>query len=187
MPVLIVITGLDRLASSERWSRLIDPLAAELQESGLGELPDLAGLRREFLETGVVEATEVAIRLENFDYGRELVDRLIAAAGLERRRKRQPERWRQFHCDDYFSSAYCEDGHWDEWGQYWCISPFDQVVEHEASAFLDVGGAGVDGIRFGYRRGYSGIWAYPVDGEFVFLADTVDAFLRQWLSGRITL
>jgi hypothetical protein len=184
---LIVVTGLDRLASSERWSRLIEPLAAELQKSGLGDLPDLTELTRELHEKGLVDVVEVAIRLKNLEYGREFVDRVTSAAGLGDCERLQPQRWRPFHCEDYFSSKFCKDGYWDESGQYWYVVPFDQVFENEESGFLDVGGAGVDGIRFGYRRGHGGLWAYPIDGEFRRLADTVDSFLRDWLAGKITL
>ena len=91
MSGLIVITGLEQLAPSERWERLIEPLASKLEESGLGELPDLSELARELHTSGRVEAREVAIRLRNFDYGMELVERVLKTAGLECVRRR-PER-----------------------------------------------------------------------------------------------
>lgn len=187
MSGLIVITGLDQLAPAERWSRLVNPLAAQFEESGLGELPDLAELRSEFRKKGGVNATEVAIRLVDFHYGHELVNRVMAAAGLEQREIIRPERWRPFHCDDYFASEYVRQGYWDELGQYWYLEPFDRIFENEERAFLVVGGAGVDGIQWGYRRGHLGFWAYPIDGDFVLLASTVDAFMHGWLAGEITL
>ena len=186
MSGLIVITGLEQLAPSERWERLIATLASKLEESGLGEVPDIPELARELHTSGRVEACEVAIRLRSFHYGMELVEQVLRTAGLERVRRR-PERWTRFDCDDYFASPYAEDGYFDEPGQYWYVVPFDRVFENEEADFLDVGGAGVDGIRFGYRRDCAGLWAYPVDGEYVFLADTVDELLRGWLSGEITV
>ena len=159
MPGLIVITGLEQLAPAERWSRFVEPLAIQLEESGLGEVPQLASLRNAVRQSGCVDATEVAIRLVNFHYGKELVDRLVDEAGLERREIIRPEQWRPFQCDDYFTSEYVRHGYWDEGGQYWYLEPYDRVFENEEAGFLDVGGAGVGGIRFGYRHGHSGVWA----------------------------
>jgi hypothetical protein len=182
---LIVITGLEGLEPTERWSRLIAPLATQLEDSGLGELVDLSSLRQEVEERRSIDATEIAIRLRNFDYGRPLVDQVVAAAGLTSTHVRWPERWKSFPCDDYFASTYCRTGYFDETGQYWYVVPFDRIFEDEEAGFLEVGGAGFDGIRFGYRRGQPGIWAYPVAGEFVQVGETVDSFLQGYLSGAI--
>ena len=187
MPYLIVITGLDQIVPAERWSRFVEPLAAQLTASGLGELPDLAALRAEFQRLGEINTAEIAVRLVNFDYGKELVEGFVEAVGLSRRDTLRPERWKPFHCDDYFNSEYARSGYWDEPGQYWYLKPFNRVFEDEQAAFLVVGGAGVDGICFGYWRGHTGFWAYPVDGEFVRLADTVTSFMEGWLSGKISV
>ena len=46
----------------------------------------------------------------------------------------------------------------------------------------------MDGIDWGYRRGQAGLWAwYPTDGEFLWLAPTVEALLQGWLAGTITV
>jgi hypothetical protein len=31
------------------------------------------------------------------------------------------------------------------------------------------------------------LWAYPIDGDFVWLAPTAQALLQGWLSGAITV
>jgi hypothetical protein len=187
MAGLIVVTGLDQLPPTERWPRLVAPLADELAHSGLGDLPDSASLQREAHESGRLEATEVAINLVNFDYGRELVNRAVEAAGVKRGQPVVPVRWHEYDCGDYFSSALAEHGYWDEPGQYWYIWPADRVYEDVDLQFLRIGSAGVDGIDWGYRRGHSGLWAYPINGEFVWLAPTAQALLQGWLSGAITV
>ena len=197
MAALIVVLGLDQLPPTERWPRLIAPLAAELAFSGLGDLPDLASLRREADESGRLEATEVAVNLVNFDYGRELVNRVVEAAGVKPGQPVVPARWHEYDCGDYFSSALADHGYWDEPGQYWYIWPADRVYEDVERQFLRIGSAGVDGVDWGYRRGQPGLWAYPnhnipvgperrVDGEFVWLAPTAKALLQGWLTGAIT-
>src|SRR5438552_3527486 len=130
MPMLIVVTGLDQLLPTERWSRLIAPLVEELEYSGLGKLLELDSLRREVDEcSGSLRATEVAINLVNYDYGRPLVDRVVEAAGIKRGKPVLPARWRDFNCADYFSSALADHGYWDEPGQYWYIWPAERVYE----------------------------------------------------------
>jgi hypothetical protein len=188
MAVLIMVTGLDQLPPTERWLRLVAPLAEELTYSGLGNLPELESLRCEFDERGSLQAPEVAVNLVNFDYGRPLVDRVVEAAGVKRGKPMLPARWRDFNCADYFSSRLAEHGYWDERGQYWYIWPAERIYEDGELQFLVIGGAGVDGIDWGYRRGHSGLWAwYPVDAEFVTLAPTAEALLQGWLSGAITV
>src|SRR5438477_182296 len=71
MAKIIMVTGLDQLAPTERWGRVIALLTEELECSGLGALPDLETLRREADHRGIVESTEVAVTLVNFDYGQE--------------------------------------------------------------------------------------------------------------------
>jgi hypothetical protein len=185
---LIVVTGLDQLRTSERWPRLVAPLVEELANSGLGSLPELDSLRRECDQTGGLQATEVVVILANFDYGRPLVDRVVEAAGVKREKAALPIRWRDFGSADYFSSELAKHGYWDEPGQYWYIVSADQVYEDDERQFLVIGGPGVDGIDWGYRRGHTGLWAwYPIDAEFVPLAPTAQALLQGWLSGAITV
>jgi hypothetical protein len=188
MALLIVATELDLLLPTERWSRLIAPLAEELANSGLGSLPDLDSLQREFDTSGSLQATEVAVILVNFDYGRPLVDRVVAAAGIKREKPVLPSRWQTFNCADYFNSSLAEHGYWDEPAQYWYIWPAGRIYEDRDLQFLVIGSAGVDGINWGYRLGHGGLWAwYPIDAAFVALAPTAEAFLQGWLSGSITV
>jgi hypothetical protein len=99
-----------------------------------------------------------------------------------------PHRWRDYQCGDYFGSPLAATGYFDELGQFWYIQPAEQVVEDVARDFLVIGGAGVDGIAWGYRRGQSGLWAwYPIDSEFVWLAPTTEALIQGWLAGTITV
>jgi hypothetical protein len=188
MSMLIVVTGLDQLPPTERWPRLVAPLAEELAYSGLGNLPELDSLRREVHECGSLQATEVAANLVNFGYGRPLVDRVVEAAGIKRGKPVLPTRWRDFNCADYFSSALADHGYWDEPSQYRYIWSAEQVYEDGERQFLVIGGPGVDGIDWGYRRGHSGLWAwFPIDAEFVAIAATAEALLQGWLSGAITV
>jgi hypothetical protein len=99
-----------------------------------------------------------------------------------------PERWREYSCEDYFTSPIAATGYWDEPGQYWYFWPAERVVEDTEREFLVVGSAGVDGINWGYRKGHRGLWAfYPIDGEFALLAPTFEQLVDGWLSGRLTV
>ena len=99
-----------------------------------------------------------------------------------------PNAWRAYSCDDYFASGLAETGWWDEDAQYWLIEPAARMVEDVALRFLDIGGPGVDGIRWGYRRGRAGVWAhYPIEGEFVRLADTAMDLMDRWRAGTLML
>lgn len=112
MRCIVIITGVDQLPSSERWSRFVAPLAAALANSGLGRLPDWDTLKRQ-AEEGAADLTEVAVELVNFDYGRELLDRVAQAAGIQRHAATIPQRWREFGCSDYFNSKFAENGAWN--------------------------------------------------------------------------
>lgn len=185
---LIMVTGLGQLPASERWWRLVAPLAEELAQSGLGSLPEINALRRERDQTGGLQSTEIAVTLANVDHGRLLVDRVVEAAGVKRDKTALPMRWREFGSADYFRSELAEHGYWDEAGQYWHIVSADQVYEDDERQFLVIGGPGVDGIDWGYRCGHAGLWAwYPIDAKFVPLAPSASALLRGWLSGAITV
>ena len=184
---IVVVTGLDQLPPAERWPRLVAPLAAELADSGLGHLPDLDALRGGAAAESQVPA-EVAVDLVNLDYGRHLIGRVAEEAGIRPRADVAPERWRRFCCADYFDSALAGQGCWDEAGQYWYVWPSDQVYERADEQFLVIGGPGVDGIEWGYRAGYAGLWAcYPIGGDFVWLAPTADELVQCWRNGAITV
>jgi hypothetical protein len=99
-----------------------------------------------------------------------------------------PEKWRGYECGDYFRSPLAEHGWWDEGGQSWYIEPARNLVEESALDFLVIGGPGVDGIRWGYRKRQCGVWAhYPIDNEFLLLAATATELQSGYSSGRITV
>jgi len=95
---------------------------------------------------------------------------------------RIPEQWRDYPCQDYFSSRLAAEGHWDEHAQLWLIEPAERLEEEDEIEFLQVGRAGVDGVAFGYRKGDRGFWAFYRNGhpDFQFLAPTIQQFLRNW-------
>jgi hypothetical protein len=187
MAKLIVVTGLDQVPPTERWQRLVAPLADELVHSGLGELPELESMRREAKQRGSLEATEVAVTLARLDYGIALVDRVVATSGIKRIKPVHPARWRTYDCGEYFRSPLCEEGHWDEPAQYWYIWPATRIYEDTDRQFLVIGGPGVDGIDWGYRLGHEALWAHPIDGEYKWLASTAQALLQGYLSGAISI
>ena len=187
MRVIIVVTSVDQLPPTERWPRFVAPLAAELASGGLGSLLDLDALRQQSEEGGGGLA-EVAVELANFDYGRQLIDRVAERAGLRRDAATMPKRWQEFGCADYFSSPLAEQGYWNEPSQCWNIWPAKEIYERVDLPFLVIGGPGSNGIEWGYRAGHAGVWAHlPIDGEFVWLAPTAEAMLQGWLSGDIAI
>jgi hypothetical protein len=99
-----------------------------------------------------------------------------------------PEKWHGYDCSDYFRSPLAHEGWWDDDSQYWYIEPAERVQEDSARDFLVIGGPGVDGIKWGYRKGERGIWAHhPIDDEFVLLAESAAELRDGYRSGRITV
>jgi hypothetical protein len=186
LPV-IVVTELSALAPADRWMKLVLPLAEQLAESGLGRILELELLERETAELGYCPAEEVAVELRHFDYGRELVDGVLAAAGLPPGHPVMPLRWRGYHPDDYFSAGWAQHGHFDELSQTPVVIPLPEAYEDVEHQFLVVGHSGSNGIKFGYRNGHAGIWAYPYDGEFKFVADTLAELVEAWGSGKLSI
>jgi hypothetical protein len=99
-----------------------------------------------------------------------------------------PDRWRQYNCADYFASSLSEQGWWDEGGQCWYIEPAERVHEDSSRQFLVIGRPGVDGIQWGYRKEGDGIWAhYPIEDEFVLVAESAAELRDGYSSGRLTV
>ncbi len=97
-----------------------------------------------------------------------------------------PEHFFDYRCGDYFSSENFTRGVWSESEQLHLIVSADAVTERPDLEFLVVGRPGVDGIEFGYRKGYDGIWAYyPIRGGFSNVASNVSALIEGWLAGSI--
>jgi hypothetical protein len=59
--------------------------------------------------------------------------------------------WTRFPCQDYLASDWADQGCWDETSQTVLIVPAWEVTIRDDIAFLDIGGPGFDGIRWGYR------------------------------------
>jgi hypothetical protein len=100
-----------------------------------------------------------------------------------------PDCWRDYPCQDYFSSPLAVDGLWDESSQLWLIESAEGVKEEAASKFLQVGRPGVDSIGLGYRKGHPGFWALHriVEQEFQYLASTIQEFLEGWFAGSVVV
>ena len=97
-------------------------------------------------------------------------------------------KWREYFCEDYFREGWSERGHFDELSQTLVVVPLTEAYEDTEIDFFAVGRSGCDGIDFGYRKGYSGLWAfYPIDCEFKFVASTVAELVESWYSGRLSL
>ena len=191
MHPVIVVTELGLLSPHERWEKLVSPLEEQLVASGLGRVLDFETLRRETAELGYCAAEEVAVELAHqptsmaHEYGRELVDGVLAAAGIPPGRPVMPSRWLGFHCEGYFSAGWAQRGHFDEFSQTPVVVPLPEAYEDIEHQFLVVGHSGCDGIDFGYRNGHPGLWAYPIDGGFKFMADTVEQLVEGWCSGKL--
>ena len=94
----------------------------------------------------------------------------------------------RYHCVEYLNSRWAVDGLWDEQAQLWLIEPFSRTHQLHDADFLQIGRPGVDGIGFGYRADFEGLWAYyPVDQVFKFLAASVAILVQEWMDGKITV
>lgn len=191
MRPVIVVTEVGFLSPSERWDKLVAPLQEEFAAGGLGRVLDFETLQRETAELGYCPAEEVALELvrSGYDqgYARELLDRVLAAAVIAPGRLVLPSRWLTYHCEDYFAEPWAAQGHFDEFSQTPVIVPLSAAYEDVGHQFLVVGHSGSDGIHFGYRSGHSGLWAYPIDGEFKFMTGTVAELVEGWCSGKLSI
>ena len=187
MHPVIVLTELGLLSPSERWGKLVSPLEEQLVAAGLGRVLEFDTLRRETAALGYCRAEEVAIELAHQGYGRKLVEGVISAAGITPGRSIVPLRWLSYHCENYFSAGWAKQGHFDQFSQTPVIVPLCEAYEDVEHQFLVVGHSGCDGIDFGYRNGRSGLWAYPIDGEFKFMVDTVAELVEGWCSGKLSV
>jgi hypothetical protein len=98
----------------------------------------------------------------------------------------RPDHLHGFHCQDYFAEGWAENGSYDENSHAWVVSPFRELTDEQQFGFVAIGAPGVDGIRFCYRYGYQGLWAfYPIRKQFEFVAPTVRELVKAWSSGQI--
>ena len=184
---VIVVTELRSLPPDERWQKLVLPLEQQLSESGLGKILDFEALRRQATEFGYCTADEVAVELRHFDYGRDLVSRVLAEAGIPPSPPVMPLRWQVYGCKEYFTADWALNGYSDEFSQTPVVVPVTEAYEDVEHQFLLIGHSGGDGIHFGYRSEHAGLWAYPVDDEFQFMADTLAELVDGWCSGNLVL
>jgi hypothetical protein len=99
-----------------------------------------------------------------------------------------PEKWRGYECSDYFQSPLAEHGWWDDEGQCWYIQPAGNLREDTGRELLIIGGPGVDGIEWGYRKGRAGVWAhYAIEDRFVLLTGSASDLREGYSSGRIKI
>ncbi len=99
-----------------------------------------------------------------------------------------PKQYREYACSDYFSEGWSERGHFDEESQTLVIAPLTETYEVKEVGFLAVGRSGWDGIDFGYRVGFTGLWAYyPIEREFKFISSTVAELVEDWCSGKLSV
>jgi hypothetical protein len=180
------------LAREERWSKLIAPLQAQLEASGLARVIDFEGLRDRTAELGYCPAEDLILELTSGaylqGYGPELVEQVLASAGVAPRSDVMPERWAAYQCEDYFVEGWSSRGYFDELSQVWIVVPFRDAFEDTDLGLLTVGTPGVDGISFGYRNSLPGLWAYyPIRGEFKEMAPTVAALVEEYSGSRLLL
>ena len=152
-----------------------------------GRVLEFETLQRQTADLGYCAAEELAVELTRRGYGRELVDGVIAAAGISPGSPVMPWRWRGYHCEDYFSAGWAERGHFDQFSQTPVIVPYREAYEDVEHRFLFIGTSGCDGVHFGYRDGHSGLWAYAIDGEFKFMAVNVAELVEGWCSGKLSV
>jgi len=101
---------------------------------------------------------------------------------------RVPDRWREYDCADYFEQGWWEHGHFDEYSQTLVIAPLQEAYEEKAAEFFAIGRSGGDGIDFGYRKRHSGLWAfYPIEGNFKFMASSVEELIQSWCGGKLSV
>ena len=99
-----------------------------------------------------------------------------------------PNNLHGYHCRDYFGDGWAERGHFDDHSHCWIVKPLLELHPEQRLGFFAIGEPGVDGIRFGYRYGERGLWAYyPIGQEFRFVAATIEELIEGWQTGTITV
>ena len=81
-----------------------------------------------------------------------------------------------------------EEGFFSAGEQNWLLRPRAEWKLHEKDGWLEVGGAGVDGISFALKKDTDGVFAYyPIDRVFVWKAKDGASLVSGWLNGSITV
>ena len=101
---------------------------------------------------------------------------------------KKPEKYKNYHCEDYFLSQKYVNGIYDEPSQLWVIIPAIEVEEDIENEFLVIGRPGFDGLQFGYRKHKKGLWVhYPIENEFTLLAPNIATLADGWINGKISV
>lgn len=99
-----------------------------------------------------------------------------------------PADWKEYAAEEYFEGTYQSAGVFDMPSQNFIVVRLSDVHERKEIAFLSIGRSGGDGIDFGYRKGLAGIWAYyPIEGEFKFMAHSINELVEKWRSGMLSV
>lgn len=137
---------------------------------------------------------ELTSRVEAYDRGEMrgyTIEETMARvrAHLEQlRRTPHPDHLHGYSCVDYFSDGWAENGFYDDAAQCWVVEPLRDLSSEHRDGFFAVGGPGVDGVRFCYRYGHNGVWAYyPLTREFVRVADNLNQLVEKWRAGQLAL
>lgn len=94
----------------------------------------------------------------------------------------------KYQCSEYANGHWIQTGYFHEQSQTPVIVTGDDCYEDQEIGFLAIGHSGCGGIDFGFRQGHKGLWAfYPIDQEFKFMANSVEALARGWCSGELTV
>jgi hypothetical protein len=97
----------------------------------------------------------------------------------------------QWTCEHYIEALSGFDivtlpkqGYFSEQDQYWIFAP---VIEWCLRGdWLAVGGPGIDGIVWAVQKEQLGIFAfYPIDKEFVAVAENAPQLIAKWTSGAL--
>ena len=76
--------------------------------------------------------------------------------------------------------------YWNLWYTSGLDQPGRGIPLTNAGRLIAVGTPGVDGIYFGYRKGFQGLWAfYPIEREFKYMAATAAELVEGWCSGQL--
>lgn len=121
-------------------------------------------------------------------YTREEAMARVRAHVEQLRRTPHPDHLHGYSCVDYFSDGWAENGFYDDAAHYWVVEPLRDLSSEHRDGFFAVGGPGVDSVRFCYRYGHNGVWAYyPLTREFVRVANNLNQLVEKWRAGQLAL
>lgn len=165
-----------------QWQSFLDALTARLSTSGLGCVPD-----RATLPDGQTH-DDLLITLRNMEYGRPLVEDCLREHEIAIQPPIPPQRWLDYACDEYFTDNWWSPKQYDAADLSNCIYDYTHMYEDSEHEFLVIGTSGCDGIHFGYRKGFPGLWAYyPGEDYFKQVAKSVAELAEGWRSAVVSV